>query len=243
MHGGQFEILFLRSPLPAPPRDPNVPPLALAEGARCAQHPSTPATHACSDCGTPICDICGFEEPDGSRLCPNCAQRRLTLGPPAITAAPPGIEGVHCVQHPHLQATAQCKTCGAFMCDTCKFELPGGMQICPTCATTPRTTLSPKRKKMLIGSYAFAVWCTLIMGALFGGVFQEMASDKAGEQVLGVVLMIILIGPSIAGVALGVGVMDRRLPNTMAMWIATVWNGLILGGFLLMMIIGMLSGE
>lgn len=238
MHGGQFEILFLRSPLPAPPRDPNTPPLVLTEGARCAQHPSIPASHLCRDCETPICGTCGFDEPDGSHLCPNCAQRRLTLGPPEITTASGVIDGVHCVQHPHLPATAQCKTCGAFMCDTCKFDLPGGLQICPTCATTPRTTLSPKRKKMLIGSYACAVWCTLIMSALLAGVFQDMADDQAGENLLGVLLMIILIGPSITGVALGVGVMDRRLPNSMAMWITTVWNGLILGGFIILMILG-----
>jgi len=129
------------------------------------------------------------------------------------------------------------------MCDTCKFELPGGIQICPSCATTPRTTLSPKRKKMLIGSYALAAWCTLVMGALFAGVFQAMGKDKAAEQALGILLMFILLGPAIVGVALGVGVMDRRLPNTMAMWIATVWNGLILGGFILLMIVGILSGK
>jgi DNA-directed RNA polymerase subunit RPC12/RpoP len=242
-HGGEFQILFLRSPLPTPPRDLNTPPIALAAGAMCLQHVSVPASYACRDCGTPICGTCAFEESDGSHVCPSCAGRRLAFGPPRTTAAPSVAAGVCCLQHTHLQATAQCKTCGAFMCDTCKFEMPGGIQICPSCATTPRTTLSPKRKKMLIGSYALAGWCTLVMGALFAGVFQGMVKDKASQQAFGLLLMFILLGPSIVGVSLGVGVMDRRLPNTITMWIATAWNGLILGGFILLMIVGMMKGE
>jgi hypothetical protein len=241
-HGGEYQILFLRSPLPAPPRDGNAPPPVLAEGAMCAQHASISASYACNDCGTPICGTCAFDEPDGSHLCPDCARRRSTFGPPRTTAAPPVPPGVCCVQHPGLPATAQCKTCGAFLCDTCKFELSGGMCVCPSCATTPRTQLSPKRKKMLIGSYALALWCTVVIGALFAGVFREMAATKEGEQALGLLFMLILLGPSIVGVSLGVGVMDRRLPNTIAMWLATAWNGLILGGFILLMIVGIMKG-
>lgn len=128
------------------------------------------------------------------------------------------------------------------MCDTCKFDLPGGFVLCPHCATTPKTTLSPKRKKMLVASYALAVWCTIVMAAMFGGVFRGMAEDKAGEAAIGVLLSFLLLGPSIVGLALGIGVMDRRLNNTMAMWIAVAWNGLILGAFILLMIIGIFSG-
>ena len=129
------------------------------------------------------------------------------------------------------------------MCDTCKFELPGGIHICPSCATTTRTTINPKRKKMLIGSFALAVWCTLVMGAMMAGAFRSMVTDKVSEQAFGLLLMFILVIPSIIGLALGVSSMDRRLPNTIAMWIATVWNGLILGGFILLMIIGILKGD
>ncbi len=241
-HGGQFEILFLRSPLAAPPRAPNALSFTLVPGAMCAQHPSIPAACACTDCGTPVCGTCAFDEPDGSRLCPNCARRRATFGPPKAAAGPLVPAGVCCVQHPQLQATAQCKTCGAFMCDTCKFEVPGGICICPACAASPRTTLSPKRKKMLIGSYALAVWCTVVMGALMAGAFKGMVTDKDDEEMFGYVLMLILVAPAIVGISLGVGVMDRRLPNTMAMWIVTIWNGVILGAFILLMIVGIMKG-
>jgi hypothetical protein len=239
-HGGQFQVLFLRQP--PPPRDPNVPPVVLAPNAMCANHPSVSAVYACGDCGKAICGTCAFDQPDGGKLCPSCAQRRATDGPPIAAAAPRLAAGLRCVQHPHLQATAQCKSCGAFMCDTCKFDLPGGISVCPTCATTPRTNLSPKRKKMLIGSYALALWCTLVMGALLSGAFARSVKTKADQQALGLLLTLLLLGPSITGLALGVGTMDRRLHNTMAMWIAAIWNGMILAGFILLMIIGLMSG-
>lgn len=88
-----------------------------------------------------------------------------------------------------------------------------------------------------------AVWCTLIMALLVTGAFAGMVRTKDDEQAFGVLLILILLGPSIVGLAMGVGVMDRRLPNTIAMWIAVVWNGLILGGFILLMIIGTMKGS
>ncbi len=146
----------------------------------------------------------------------------------------------HCVQHTHLQATGQCQSCGAFMCDTCVFDLPGGIKICPACAAAPKPALSPKRKKYLVSSFVLAGWCTLVLGALMSGAFKSVVTDKESEQALGVLLMFILLVPSIVGLALGLSSMERRMGNTLAMWIATVWNGIILGGFLLLIIIGLL---
>lgn len=128
------------------------------------------------------------------------------------------------------------------MCNTCAFDVPGGIKICPACATAPRTAVSPRRKKLLIGSFALAVWCTLVMGTLLSGAFKGMATDKTEQDALGMLLSFLLLIPSIIGLALGVSSMDRRLPNTMSMWIATAWNGLILAGFILLMIIGLMMG-
>ncbi len=96
---------------------------------------------------------------------------------------------------------------------------------------------------MLAGSFALAIWCTLVMVALVAGLFQAMTENKDLEEAFGVLLMLLLLAPSIAGVGLGVGVMDRRLPNTIAMWVATIWNALILAGFILLVIVGIFSGD
>jgi len=127
------------------------------------------------------------------------------------------------------------------MCQTCTFDFAGGVKICPTCATaTPK--LSPQRKKNLIASYIVAVWCTIVMAAVFSGALRGFVHDKESREAVGSLIMVLLPLPALVGTALGFAAMDRRLPNTMAMWIAAVWNGLILAGFVLLMIIGMLGG-
>lgn len=93
----------------------------------------------------------------------------------------------------------------------------------------------------MIGSFALAIWCTIVMTALFGGIFRGLVNNKEDQELLGLFMMLLLLVPSIIGVALGVSSMDRRLPNSIAMWIATVWNGVILGGFILLMIVGMMK--
>lgn len=249
-HGGRFEILFLRPPPPVAqplrlaPRQKTV--YTLAENAACAQHPAAFAAFACSGCGTAICQLCSFDQPDGDHLCPNCAQKGAGFrAPPVMTSlgintAPRVPAGVCCIQHPNVQATAKCKTCGGFMCNTCKFDLPGGICICPTCASAPRTALSKKQKMQLIGSYVAAAWSTLWWGLVFSGALSGLGRNKDTEALLGLIMFVFILGPSIIGMSLGVSSMRRQQPNSISIWIATIWNSVSLGGFLLLMLVGML---
>lgn len=240
VHGGEYKILFWREGQPAPP----VIPAAAPNSAQCANHPNLPAIFLCRRCGAAICELCGFPQTDGSRLCPACAT--VHSAAPAfrsgVSAVALAVQNRNCPQHPNVAAVQICQICGAPMCATCDFLLPGNFHVCPKCATTPQTSLSPKRKRLLIGSFAMAGWCTLVMAALLSGAFRNMVTDKASEEAFGLLISFILFIPSIIGTALGVSSMDRRLSNTMAMWIATIWNGLILGGFILLMIIGIMKG-
>jgi len=54
----------------------------------------------------------------------------------------------------------------------------------------------------------------------------------------GVVLTFLLLLPSVIGMALGFSAVDRRLSNPPMLWVATIWNILIVAGFLLLCIIG-----
>jgi hypothetical protein len=253
-HNGKFQILFSHWKPPPPPPPDSAPAVEyrLAPGAVCIQHPHVTAAFACRDCGAAVCNVCAFTESDGSAFCPSCTGRRVSLGRfagAAATMAPSLLvatatrlpDGVRCVQHPNVTATAQCRSCGAFMCVTCDFELPGGLHVCPACAAAPKTTLSPKRKGLLIGSFALAVWSTLGMAVLLSGALADMIKTKEGEAALGVALSLLLLIPSIIGLALGFSAMDRRLVNGPAIWIAVVWNGMILAAFLLLSVIGTFS--
>ncbi len=243
-HGGGSKILFARSAIRMPAGAARAAAPVMAPAAKCQWHSAVDAVGLCADCGAGVCGVCSFAlEPAGGHLCPLCMERRVAAGPPAELQASPPSEpevpaGVRCRQHPEVEATAKCKLCGTFVCTTCVFEVPGGIKLCPACATAPRSALNPKRKMLLIGSFVAAAWCSLVLGALMGGFFRSMGRGKEAQQMLGTLLMFILIIPSIIGVALGFSAMERRMTNTMAIWIATIWNSLILGSFILLMIYG-----
>ena len=124
------------------------------------------------------------------------------------------------------------------MCTTCDFALPGGIHVCPACATAPQTVLSSRRKKLLIGSYALAVWSTLALAVLLSGALAEMGKTKEGEMALGLIFSVVVLVPSIIGTALGFSAKDRRLANPPQVWVAVVWNSVLLGAYLLLCVIG-----
>jgi hypothetical protein len=128
------------------------------------------------------------------------------------------------------------------MCGTCDFALPGGVHICPTCAAAPKTNLSPRRKKLMIWSYILAGLATVGMAIVFSGALAGMADNKSDAAALGGIVMIFTLLPSIIGTCLGFSAMDKRLPTPIGLWIATIWNGIILACFGLLMIIGMAKG-
>jgi len=242
-HGGKFQVLFTQWRPPPPVGESPPVEHVLVPGTVCAQHPKIDAAFACRECGTAICNLCAFTELDGGAFCPQCITRRAGRGHYADPSSPATVltrvpDGVRCVQHPSVAATVQCKSCGAFMCGTCDFELPGGLHVCPACAAAPKTALSPRRRGLLIGSFALAVWSTVGMTVLLSGALAEMVQTKEGEAILGMVLSLFLLIPSIIGLALGFSAMDRRLVNGPAIWAAIIWNGIILGAFLLLSVIG-----
>lgn len=225
-----------------PAFDPNAPVPVLAEPAVCSQHPDTPAVFACRDCATPICATCAFPQVDGTQCCPQCAERRAENPPEQSWQVIPA--GSVCAQHPSVSATGQCKSCGAFMCGTCAFTMPGGYLVCPACVTAaPSKGLSPKRKKLLIGSYGAAVFASLTLvfiAAISAGAFGETKGPGYNEAI-GVIMMFFFLGPAITGFALGLSARDRRLHNSVAIWIPTVWNGIYVGVFILLMFVGIIS--
>jgi len=211
------------------------PPPVIANG--CARHPTERALFICRGCGTHMCNACAFKDTDGSRYCPDCITRRATTSfapvetPPAATA--------RCVQHPNVRATRYCKLCGGCMCATCDFVLPEGYHICPACAAAPQNSLNRTRKKLLIASYVLGIWCTILFGAMVSGFFAQYAREDAST--LGLFLLGFLLLPSIAGFNLALSAKNRRLPNSPFVWVSLVWNGMICGGFLLMLFIGLMK--
>ena len=127
------------------------------------------------------------------------------------------------------------------MCATCDFAMPGDVHVCPVCATRPRAALSPRRKKYMIGSFVLGAIATAGLAAVMGGALKGMVQSRDDLQAVGVVVMIIVLLPSLAGMGLGFTAIDRRQSNPMLLWIATIWNLVIVGGFLILCLIGSLK--
>ncbi len=157
---------------------------------------------------------------------------------PAFVSDLPAVgEGVMCTRHPEVQAVETCDACQSAICATCDFAFPGGAHLCPGCATAPADEMGSKRKTYLRWSYALAVWCTLGMAFLFFG--SMAATTPAEEEAMGAAFAFLVFIPSIIGTALGVAAIDRRLNNPASVWVAAIWNGVFLAGFLLLSVLGL----
>lgn len=128
------------------------------------------------------------------------------------------------------------------MCATCDFALPGEIHLCPACATKPVTKLSAKRRTAMIWSYVCAAGATIgFVVTMIAAVNLARQHKQVEQQTLGVAMMLVVFVPAAVGIGVGLGAIDRRLVNPLSLKIATVWNGLILGAFLLLSIVGAMS--
>jgi len=248
-----YKVLFSRDPieLPAPPppvllevgagatASDSVPPPVPAPtltGMFCTQHPNVPAAHQCKSCGTFLCATCDFAFSDGTHLCGNCAAKQ----PPAASVAPPrlALVGMRCSHHRNVQATQQCKSCGAYLCDTCDFAFPDGTHLCAACATKPSSELAPKQKQSMIWSYICAGGATA--GFIGGMVVARTAIHQSREalQAVGFMFLFFVLLPAAAGIGLGFGATRRGHPSPWSVRGAIIWNAFLLGVFLLLSVIG-----
>ncbi len=168
------------------------------------------------------------------------AESGPTVVPDGISNKPSPLAGLNisCANHPSNNAVRRCVSCGTPICETCAFTFPGNVVVCPSCAVSPKTTLSPKRRSYLILSFICASIATLFMVALFGGAFEGMLQDESDLQVLGVIMMLVLLGSTVPGIALAVSARLPGRPSSIGIWIAMIWNSVLLAGFLLLCLIG-----
>jgi len=161
------------------------------------------------------------------------------LAPPPTRKSPAVRAGIMCVQHAKVQATQQCRRCGGFMCPTCDFAFPDDVHFCPTCVSKSEDGLSPRRKKLMVWSYVLAAWSTVGMTCLMSGAMSGIARTKEDQTALGLVLLVFVLGPAITGLSLGVTAKRKQGGNPAPLWIAIIWNAILVASFVLIMVIGL----
>lgn len=65
-----------------------------------------------------------------------------------------------------------------------------------------------------------------------------VGEGPAAEMVLGLALLLLVGLPSVIGTALGMSAKRSGGPNPISVWIAFLWNSLVLGGLVAMIVIG-----
>jgi hypothetical protein len=140
--------------------------------------------------------------------------------------------GMMCRVHPQAAAVHLCASCKTPVCATCVFSFPGGVHLCPTCAVSPSQGLSGKRKRLVGVAFALAIWATVGTVLLFTGLATN--ADEGTARVIG-----ILVGmPAIIGGGVGIACFERRLGNPPIVWVAAIWNIILLGLMLILSIVG-----
>jgi hypothetical protein len=186
-------------------------------------------------------DIQGYEPSVARIIIDEAVKRGLVVTERQALPVSPVAPGQMCLWHPAVQAVQLCKICNSPVCQTCDFTLPGNIHICPRCATARPQGLSGKRRSYMIWSYILAAWSTL--GAVFfmsGAAAAAMGPD-IDTQAIGLLFMLVTLVPAIIGTALGSAAMQRN-SKPISVWITFLWNGLIIVLFLLLSIVGLLSG-
>jgi hypothetical protein len=206
---------------------------ALADGAAAPPLPE----------GVKECPMCGVQTGAASSACPACAHRygllNLPHEPRRRSAVPLGLK---CAQHTEVDAIAQCRGCSNGVCETCNFDMPGGLHFCPACVDNAGSEeMSPKRKKLATAAIVLASYCTLMYLFMITGALYRALGSPTDLQVLGGVIMLLLYAPSLIGTSLAVTARDRRLRNTTMVWIGLVWNIVILAVLVIQMVVGILT--
>jgi hypothetical protein len=97
--------------------------------------------------------------------------------------------------------------------------------------------LTPKRRNMIIGSYVAAAFATLMLIGLFG-MFAVITGDTV-QTAASTIISVLLLGSAITGVALGFGAIHKGLKNPFSIWVAAIWNLVMLLIYFIISIIGL----
>ncbi len=138
----------------------------------------------------------------------------------------PAQDVVVCSMHPQIAAVAYCNRCRLAACETCNFSFPNGMNLCAACASIAPVVMTPVRKQLMGWSFAMAGVTVL------GVVLTALSHDDGNPIAFLIVLLLFVFAPTTIGAALGWAALDKRLGNPVPVWIAAIWNTVVIAALL-----------
>lgn len=192
--------------------------------------------------------------PDGSICCTTCysqPQPSAAAAPATPAVSTPSVSTFQgpatsapargCPQHPLLPPVAFCKTCGKGSCVTCDFFFPPNIHLCPVCVATAHTNLTPQRKKYLVTGFVMAAISSLAIVTMLSGALAGFADSPLAVVVLGAIMIFLVAVPAAVGSGVAWAAYRPGGPNSIGIWISMIWNLLLLGGVVMLLIIGVLN--
>jgi hypothetical protein len=183
-----------------------------------------------------VCPSCKAEYRQGFTICSDCKIALVSElpvpAPEPEPEAPSYLNGIKCQQHPDVNAVVKCRVCSSGVCSTCDIQV-SGVHFCPKCIeNAPDEKISPRRKRLAVGSVVLAAYCTVVGILTFSGLlYQALGSFNA--QLWSLLIMYGLYIPSVIGTALAFSAFERRLKNTQLIWTALIWSSTMTGLFIL----------
>ncbi len=144
-----------------------------------------------------------------------------------------------CEIHPSAPAVAYCSKCCRWICATCDFAFAGDVHLCPDCAVTAGSTMSPSRAKMARWSLGLAIASTVSLVITFASSAMEQPGPSESEAVSSFVGGLSAVS-SIVGFGLGMAARRRDAVNPALVKTAVSWSGAMMVIWFLLMIAGVL---
>jgi len=138
--------------------------------------------------------------------------------------------------HAAVESVRVCDACGKAMCPVCDFAFKGNIHVCPTCVVLPPPPVSVKRNALAIAGIAVAVLAMAVWGALLTG-----AMGQHDPNTVGMMFMWLIVVPGLIAFALSLSAIDRRLGNSILLWISASLSSLFTAAFITAIVIGNLS--
>lgn len=217
---------------------------------KCSVHAERDAGYTCAVCRTSICDECVHTRNDGSIVCAGCLAPLESLDPvdpnaglydlgnsPAAPAAQvrPVVSILgKCKAHPEVHAVALCTHCTAAICATCDFAFPGGIHLCPACATNPKQAITPRRKAQSMWSLGLGIFNVvgiIVLRAIAASMAGNGGLDQGTRAAFSCFGLLIIV-LAIIGLALGLSAFNRRSHNPGYLWAGPILNGIMVAFFL-----------
>jgi hypothetical protein len=211
---------------------------------KCAKHPSVAGPFLCARCGNHFCIECCYSLADGTISCHDCYSQpaanpvasaaaaatpvpsvlRVSLAEPLPLARheDPVLPGQGCIQHPTVRGVFTCQFCGAHSCPVCDFFFPPNMHACPQCASASSGSVSPARKKNMVGALISGGIATALMAVAMAGIAQH-----ANQTAAGIIFLLVLVGGAV-GAGLAMAAFKKGRPNSIGIWLALIWNFILI---------------